>query len=384
MTPGARVAAAISVLDDIAGGIAAEQALTRWARRSRFAGSKDRQAVRDHVFDVLRRRTTCALNGGGSSGRALMLGKLRIDGIDLETCFDGEGYAPVVLDNAEKDILNNSLSDDSNLDLPEWIVPLFRRALGPEEWAKTAGQLRSRAPITIRTNTTRTTRDELAATLSSEGITAVPNPVADTALTVVEGARQLRNAKSFHAGHFEFQDAASQALVLGLPDAKTALDYCAGGGGKALAMAARGFAVTAHDANSKRMADLPERAKRAGARIAIEPRTDQLGTYDLVLCDAPCSGSGAWRRNPEGKWALAPERLEELTAIQDGILDNARLLLGDQGTLVYATCSVLREEDEDRIDAFLSRHPDWSCTRSVRWNVTEDCDGFFAAHLTRE
>ncbi|MEL6102672.1 MAG: RsmB/NOP family class I SAM-dependent RNA methyltransferase [Pseudomonadota bacterium] len=383
MTPGARVAAAIAVLDDIAGGTAAEQALTRWARRSRFAGSKDRQAVRDHVFDVLRQRNTCALNGGGSSGRALMLGKLRIDGVDPQICFDGAGYAPAALVEPEKDILNSPLSDDADLDLPEWMRPLFQRALGVG-WRTTAGQLRSRAPITIRANTARTTRDELAVALSSEGITALPNPVADTALAVKDGARQLRNTKSFHAGHFEFQDAASQALVLGLPDARTALDYCAGGGGKALAMAARGFAVSAHDANPKRMADLPERARRAGAQITIETQADQIATYDLVLCDVPCSGSGAWRRSPEGKWALTPARLEELTATQDSILDNARLLVRDQGTLVYATCSVLWEEDEDRIDAFLSRHQDWSCTQSVRWDVSDDCDGFFAAHLTRE
>ena len=191
--------------------------------------------------------------------------------------------------------------------------------------------------------------------------------------------------RSFH-GDVELQDAASQAVVAALPEAERMLDYCAGGGGKALAMAARRDAtVFAHDIDPRRMVDLPARADRAGATVR-QVTTDELdgaGPFDVVLCDAPCSGSGSWRRSPEGKWTFTAGRLEELTQIQDKILDYAATLTARNGTLAYATCSVLHSENEDRASAFLARNPDWRQVFTKRFHVDAQGDGFFTAHFKR-
>ena len=172
-----------------------------------------------------------------------------------------------------------------------------------------------------------------------------------------------------------------------LPDAPRVLDYCAGGGGKALALAAQpDREVFAHDHDPARMRDLPERAARAGARVSLleGAAVADAGPFDLVLCDVPCSGSGAWRRAPQGKWLLTPERLAALNAVQDQILGTVTELVAPGGTLAYATCSVLKSENEDRIAAFLGAHPDWSCTFEQRFAVNADGDGFYTAHLKRK
>ncbi|ABG32251.1 RsmB/NOP family class I SAM-dependent RNA methyltransferase [Roseobacter denitrificans] len=385
MTPAARIAAAIEILDVIAQGAAAEQALTRWARLSRFAGSKDRAAVRDHVFDVLRLRDTVAALGGGASGRALMLGLLRYNGLDPSAFFNGQGYAPAALSAQE---LAYSADRDTACglwNLPDWLVPEFERSLG-EEAGAIAQALTQRGPVTLRVNLKRADVTTAMHSLATDGVVTTANPVCATALTVTEGARRVRNATAFLSGQVEVQDAASQAVVDDLPEAQRCLDYCAGGGGKALAMAAQdGRRVFAHDRDPDRMRDIAPRAKRAGAVIK-QLATDRLhahGPFDLVLCDAPCSGSGAWRRSPEAKWRFTSARLQELQAMQQDILREAAPLVDAQGWLVYATCSVLRAENEDQITAFLSQNPDWRCTLQRRWPLSENCDGFYTAHLTR-
>ena len=223
--------------------------------------------------------------------------------------------------------------------------------------------------------------------LQEDGVETQPNPLAEAALTVTEGARRIRNSRAFAEGYVELQDAASQAVVAALPTGGRVLDYCAGGGGKALALAMDGTRqITAHDIDPRRMGDLPARATRAGAEIAIAD-TAQVhanAPYDLVLCDAPCSGSGAWRRAAEGKWTLTPVRLSELTEIQDSILDDAAPLVAPGGTLAYATCSLFRAENEDRVTAFLARHSGWQMGKVERFDVTSEGDGFFVAQLTRE
>ena len=164
------------------------------------------------------------------------------------------------------------------------------------------------------------------------------------------------------------------------------LDYCAGGGGKALAMAARAqLDLYAYDFAPDRMKDLPERATRAGAQITIlttEDLTD-VGVFDLVLCDAPCSGSGSWRRAPQAKWNLTPERLFELENAQYDILQKAAVLTAQNGVLVYVTCSILREENVDSVNRFLKTNPDWNVIYQKSLPVTEDSDGFFTTHLIR-
>jgi 16S rRNA (cytosine967-C5)-methyltransferase len=386
MTPGARVSAAIEILDAISEGLAVEQALTRWSRGSRFAGSKDRAAVRDHVFEVQRQLRTASHFGQGDSGRALMIGLLHSQEADLAALFNGEGHSPAPLTDAETAFPAAPTDRAIRLNLPEWLMPLFDAALGDTADA-TAMALQQRAPICLRVNLIKADRDAAQAMLADEGVETAANPLADTALTVGEGTRRLRGSAAYTEGFVELQDAVSQAVVAALPPGGRVLDYCAGGGGKALALAMdEGRIVFAHDIDPRRMNDLPLRAERAGAAIELR-KTDDLGQgapYDIVLCDAPCSGSGAWRRAAEGKWTLTADRLAELTTIQDQILDQAAALTAPEGVLAYATCSVLRTENEDRVDAFLSRHPDWQVGWSKRFDITPNGDGFYSAHLTRK
>ncbi|SFS49606.1 16S rRNA (cytosine967-C5)-methyltransferase [Sulfitobacter marinus] len=384
MTPGARVAAAIEILNTMSDGLPAEQALTRWGRGNRFAGSKDRAAIRDHVFDVLRQRRTAAHLGGGETGRALMIGILRAQHADINGLLNGVGHAPQPLTEAEQP-LSVAAEEAVHWNLPDWIIPQFKASLQDRVEA-VALALQARAPITLRVNMAKTTPQAAAVALAEQGIETRANPLADTALTVTAGERKIRNSDSYLQGMVELQDASSQAVVAAIPPAGRVLDYCAGGGGKSLALAAGPATETAaHDIDPRRMQDLPTRAARAGSSIR-QIETDNLrneAPFDVVLCDAPCSGSGAWRRSPEGKWTLSATRLEELTQVQDSILDAAIPLTAANGCLVYATCSILACENEDRINAFLQRHPDWSVGFQKRFDTNDDGDGFFTAHLRR-
>ena len=243
--------------------------------------------------------------------------------------------------------------------------------------------LRTRAPVVLRSNAAKGDRDALRSVLEREGIATEPHPLSETALQVTGRIRGLTALSSFRDGLFEFQDAASQAAMDRLGDVRGlgVLDYCAGGGGKALALAAKGAEVTAHDADPRRMRDLPVRATRAGVSIATEAVPS--GRFDIVLCDAPCSGSGAWRRQPEGKWRLTADRLRELTRIQDGILDRAAPLVAEGGRLAFATCSVFLDENEERVAAFLDRHGGWREEDRLRLSPLEGADGFFLSVLRR-
>ena len=394
MTPAARVQAAIEVLDRIGQGAATEQALTAWARGARYAGSKDRAAVRDHVFAAIRCRRSLAALGGGEGGRAIMIGALREAGAPLDDIFSGAPHAPAPLDAAER-AAGHPPEGAARVDLPDWLWPMFRASLGDAAEA-VALALRERAGVHLRVNVARTDRDGAIAALAADGVAAEPHPAADTALAVTEGARRIRQARAYAEGIVELQDAASQALARELPVAPGAkvLDYCAGGGGKALALAALGAGdgqglLVAHDADPGRMRDLPERARRAGARIrqATTAELAGLAPFDLVLCDAPCSGSGSWRRAPDGKWALTPDRLEELRRIQSGILDDAAPLVAAGGVLAYATCSVLRSENDDQVADFQRRHPGWTLQKARNWPVSGGnfgTDGFHLSVLTRK
>ena len=388
MTPAARVQAAVECLDLILAGQPAEQVLTGWARRSRFAGSKDRAAIRDHVFDALRCRRSFAALGGAETGRGLMLGALRSAGTAPETMFTGDGYGPACLNDAELEGGRAPASGAEEGDIPDWIWPLFVDTLG-EGAAASAEALRHRAPVHLRVNGARSTRDAAMAALRAEGMETRPHMASPHALEILEGTRKLRQSEAYRTGVVELQDAASQAVVMALPFAPgtRVLDYCAGGGGKSLALAAQpGVEVFAHDAAPERLRDLDERAARAGASVEVLSGSDlaESGPFDIVLCDVPCSGSGAWRRAPDGKWRLTPERLEELRALQAGILDEVMPLVAPGGMLVYATCSLLSVENDAQIDAFLSRNSGWRCTFRKSWPVTGGTDGFFSAHLSRD
>ncbi|AHD00663.1 RsmB/NOP family class I SAM-dependent RNA methyltransferase [Leisingera methylohalidivorans] len=386
MTPAARLQAAVEVLDQILEGEPAEKALTSWGRRSRFAGSKDRAAVRDHVFSALRCQRSHAALGGARSGRGLVLGALREAGQDPDDVFSGQGYGPAPLTEAECQLPSPPAGAEA-LDIPDWLWPEFSSSLGDQAEAA-ALALRGRAPVHLRVNIARGTLAQAQTALAAEGIATRPHPAAATALEVTEGARKLRNTKVYQDGLVELQDAASQAVTALLPlqNGMKVLDYCAGGGGKALAMAAQAkLRLFVHDADPRRMKDLPERAARAGVQVQqlLTADLDRSGPFDLVLCDAPCSGSGSWRRAPEGKWRLTPENLQSLHQVQADILRKAGSLTAPGGTLAYATCSMLNSENTEQVQKFLQENRGWSLAAQQSWQVQNGTDGFFVAVLTR-
>ena len=246
--------------------------------------------------------------------------------------------------------------------------------------------LRHRAPVFLRVNTARCSRDQAIAALAAEAIVAVPHPLAQTALEVTENARKIQNSQTYLQGLVELPDAASQAVVAAIPlrAGQRVLDHCAGGGGKTLALAAQpGLALFAHDSEPRRMRDLPDRAKRAGAKVTICEKPENSAPYDVILTDVPCSGSGSWRRDPQGKWALTESDLTRLCQIQTDILDRVAPMVAPDGRLAYATCSMLRAENESQVTAFLIRHPQWRLENQRRFSPLDGGDGFYFALLTR-
>jgi 16S rRNA (cytosine967-C5)-methyltransferase len=380
MTPAARHQAAIEILDRILSGSPAEQALTTWARASRFAGSKDRAAIRDLVFDALRCKRSFAHLGGAESGRGLILGGVRAAGHAPDEIFTGIGHAPAPLSATEAAHLPPPMPATVALDCPDWLEPELRASLGAD-FAPVMGALRQRAPVFLRVNTSRITTDAAQASLAAEGIITRPHLLATSALEVTENARAVLSSAAYLDGLVDLQDVASQAVILALPPLRGArvLDYCAGGGGKSLALAALGAVVTAHDAAPARMRDLPARAARAQARIALTEAA--RGRFDLVLTDVPCSGSGSWRRSPDAKWRLTPARLQELTQCQADILQKARPHVTPGGALAYVTCSLLACENGTQIAGFLRSAPDFTLETEKRLTPQDGGDGFYLAVL---
>lgn len=391
MTPGARVAAAAEVLDRVLAGVAAEPALIAWARASRFAGSGDRARVRDHVHDALRcRRSFTALAGADApSGRALMIGAQVAAGLDPAAVFTGIGHAPAPLTPAEVAAIAGvaALPEAVALDCPDWLVAPLKDSLG-EGFAAVMALMQSRAPVMLRVNAARIGRDAAAAALADEGIATVPCDLASFALQVTVNAAKIKMSRAYLDGLVELQDAAPQAAVAALPLAPgmRVLDYCAGGGGKSLAMAARTPGhYFAHDADPGRMRDLPERARRAGVAVTLLDTAGvaRAAPFDLVLLDVPCSGSGTWRRAPEAKWRLTPAGLAGLEAAQATILDKAAGLVGGAGHLCYMTCSLLESENGGQLRRFVAQNPAWRIVAERLWTLIEGGDGFFSGHLGR-
>jgi 16S rRNA (cytosine967-C5)-methyltransferase len=271
--------------------------------------------------------------------------------------------------------------------MPDWIAALMVADLG-EGAESVMIALRDRAPVFLRVNSRRGSVPAAIEALAGDSIVAVPHLNVKSALQVVENERRIKNSDVYLDGRVELQDAASQAAVLALPLANgmRVLDFCAGGGGKTLAMAAvADLAVFAHDALPRRMADLQARADRAGCEVTVLDTADAhtAEPFDLVLVDAPCSGSGTWRRDPDAKWRLTPEDLAERIALQAEILDQASGCVAQGGALAYATCSVIAGENDAQIDGFLARHQGWSEERRAQWRPGPDGDGFFLAVLRR-
>ena len=378
MTPGGRISAAIAVLDQVLAGEAAERALTNWGRASRFAGSADRAAVRDLAFGAIRCKRSFAALGGAETGRGLMIGSLRAAGQEPEAAFDGVGHAPGPIGPADPP--GWPPIGLEALDCPDWLGPQLQASLGAD-FAAVMRLLQRRAPVFLRVNLRRGSVQQAIERLASDAITAVPHPLAATALEVTANARKVQTSDAYGGGFVELQDAGSQAVLEALPLAGSVLDYCAGGGGKALALAACGAEVWAHDLEPRRMRDIPVRAKRAGVTIRVLEQVERR--FDLVLLDVPCSGSGSWRRAPDGKWALTQARLEELVRTQAQILDLASGYVAPQGHLAYVTCSVLDAENSQQISAFLGRNRAWRLVSERRQTPLDGGDGFFATLLTR-
>ncbi|MEO0386111.1 MAG: RsmB/NOP family class I SAM-dependent RNA methyltransferase [Pseudomonadota bacterium] len=395
MTPPARVSAAIQVLDEIIAGAPAEKALTGWARASRFAGSRDRAAVRDLVFDVLRRRRSVLWRSGQGreTGRALLAGLL-VDadaaGPDL---FDGSPHAPAPLTAAETGAFRplQDAPDAVRLDIPDFLEPALRASLGAA-FETALAALQARADVHLRVNTLKA-RPRLAIdVLASDGIGVRPLPAPATALTVTENPRKVSGSAAYRQGLVELQDAASQiaAAAAGAAPGMTVLDLCAGGGGKTLALGAamegKGK-LFAYDLYPARMKSLPERAARAGLDVRCLDRRALpriLGACDLVFVDAPCSGTGSWRRSPDAKWRLTPSGLANLVTIQKKIFTEALSYLRPGGHMIYATCSILAEENQGVLRDRLAAISGLTAGEDTVLLPSSDHDGFFYVRVARD
>jgi 16S rRNA (cytosine967-C5)-methyltransferase len=245
--------------------------------------------------------------------------------------------------------------------------------------------MRTRAPVDLRVNTLKSTAAAATVVLARDAVLVEAHPLARNALRVVQNPRSVGTSRAYTQGMVELQDVSSQFVAeqAGSKPGMCVLDYCAGGGGKTLALAAamegRGR-LLAHDANVGRMSDLPDRARRAGAPVEIltpEERRRLRPVCDLVLVDAPCSGTGAWRRKPDTKWRLAAADIDRFTALQDEILKEAAGHVRPGGLLVYATCSLLERENRQRALAFLEAHPGWKQVTERSLSPLDGGDGFY-------
>jgi 16S rRNA (cytosine967-C5)-methyltransferase len=383
MTPAARLAAAIEVFGNIeTQRRPASDALKEWGLAHRFAGSGDRAAIAGLVYDALRRKASAAFVMGADEPRAILLGMLRLErGLDsaaLAQLADGARFAPEPLTEAERARL-----DAADLagappwvagDYPEWLDPHLGRVFG-EERAEEGAALSSRAPLDLRVNTLKSGRDEAIAALADH--TPTPTRWSPFGLRIPLRADAKNPAihaePTFIKGLIEIQDEGSQlaALLTGAKPGEQVVDLCAGAGGKTLALAAvmenRGQ-IFATDTDKRRLAPIHDRLLRSGARN-VQVRTpksvgdtiaDLAGRMDLVLIDAPCTGTGAWRRNPDAKWRMRPGALEQRQKGQAETLDRAAELVRAGGRIAYVTCSVLAEENGDQVRHFLVRHPEFA------------------------
>jgi 16S rRNA (cytosine967-C5)-methyltransferase len=379
MTPQARVQAAIDILDEVIAaardaGAAADVIVQRYFRTRRYAGSKDRRAVRDLVYAAIRRS-----GERPETGRAAMIGLAEGDPA-LAALFDGSVHGPPPI-----------AANEPRAEAAE--VPMWLRG-------KLGGLgLLGRAPLDLRINRLK------SEPIAIEG--AEPTPHAPDGLRLSDGT-SIEHLPEYEAGLIEVQDEGSQLVTLacGAEPGMKVVDLCAGAGGKTLGLAAamedRGV-IFACDADRNRLSRLAPRVERAGVSI-VETRLldggreivalgDLLGVADLVVVDAPCSGTGTWRRNPEARWRLTPDRLARVVALQARLLDVASRLVKPGGTLVHIVCSLLDEEGAGQTEDFLARHPSWHAEPvklpagtprgpGLRLTPSEDgTDGFFVARL---
>ena len=403
MTPGARVAAAIEVLSDVeARRRPVQDALKDWGLSHRFAGSGDRAAIADRVHDALRHRRSHAWAMGDDSARAAVLADVDPESVagwrdDRHAPTLGEGELPSAEDRAAR--LAGAPAWVRG-DYPEWLHPHMTRAFGDEAAAEGAS-LAERPPTDLRANTLKTTREALLVALREHPVLSragegavMPGRWSPDAIRLAPTVDVRRFAPTatpeFLHGDYEIQDEGSQlaARLSGAAPGMQVADLCAGAGGKTLALAAlmenRGQ-IFAHDVDARRLAKCDERLRRAGVRNAqlrfpkAGALDDLKGALDIAFVDAPCTGSGTWRRNPDANWRLRPNALEMRRREQADALALAAPLVKPGGRLVYVTCSVLLEENDDHIAAFLADHAAFRALPPAE--LTSDADLLGAVQL---
>ena len=384
MLPAARIEAAIEVLADLeTRRRPAADALKDWGLAHRFAGSKDRAAIASLVFDALRRRASARWMMKAETPRAEMIGALSLARLmpaeEIEAHFSGVGHAPAPLSDEERQ--NLAAADLSGApdwvlgDFPDWLAPYFSRAFG-DQAVEEGRALAARAPLDLRVNGLKTNRADMLAELAHLSPAACAFAPLGIRIAQTGGARgpALAAEPAYVRGLVEIQDEGSQiaARLARAAPGEQALDLCAGGGGKTLALAGdmdnRGQ-IYATDSDGRRLTPIFARLERAGARnVQVraprgpqnDPVADLVGACDLVIVDAPCTGVGAWRRNPDAKWRIRPGALEQRLKAQGEILLRAATFVKKGGRLVYVTCSLLCEENEDRVTEFLDAHSEFS------------------------
>jgi len=380
-----QISAAIEVLHDVLDRHRpASVALADWGRSHRFAGSRDRSVIGTLVFDVLRSRASLAWRMESETPRALVLAVLRVEwSMEVEAIAalcDGSQHAPAPLGDAERERLGKAgtvagdAPDWVRADIPEWLLGEMQTGFGDQLVAE-GRALAQRAPVDLRVNTLKADRSRLLAALAR--YKPAPTPLSPVGIRIAPPGPQEKNpnveAEAAHGkGWFEIQDEASQIAVRlsGAGPRQQILDLCAGSGGKTLALSAltqNTGQIHAYDSDKFRLRPIFERLKRAGARnVQVLPagEVDALkaleGRMDLVFVDAPCSGSGVWRRRPDAKWRLTPEALAHRIAEQREVLELAAPLVRPGGRLVYATCSVLPSENAAQTRWFLESKPDFT------------------------
>jgi 16S rRNA (cytosine967-C5)-methyltransferase len=406
MTPAARLSAAIELIETIDDQrVPAAQALKEWGTAHRFAGSGDRAAISGLVWDVLRRRASSAWIMGSDTARARLFGMLHLErqlnADAIAALCDGSRFAPSALTDAERKALSsNSLATAPAPvagDYPEWLDPCLSEVFGEDRAAETAA-MASRAPLDLRVNTLKAKREKVLAATSH--LRTMPTRWSPNGLRI-EISADARNPgihaeEAFIKGQIEVQDEGSQlaALFSAAKPGEQVIDLCAGAGGKTLALAAmmegKGRLI-ATDSDKRQLAPIHERLSRAGVhncevrtpRGEDDTLSDIRSSADLVMIDAPCTGTGTWRRNPDAKWRIRPGALEVRLKSQTEVLDRAASLVKPGGRIAYVTCSVLPAENGDQVRQFLARQPSFAAvppaeTVSVLWDKAED---FAAATL---
>lgn len=372
-----RIAAAIEVLAEIfTRNRPASEALKDWGKAHRFAGSTDRHVIGTLVYDALRNRNSAAMRAGSDAARGLVLGTLadiwQLPQGEIETLCT-EQFGPGELTAQEKKALASPVAKDAAPHIlgnfPQWLENDLRKTFGEHLGVEMAA-LSQRAPVDLRVNTLKAARDDVLQAFAK--FEAKPTPFSTTGIRVPASGIDVRNvnveAEPAHGmGQFEVQDEASQiaALLTGVKPKDTVLDLCAGAGGKSLALAAlmqNNGKLVAYDRDKHRLRPIFERITRSGAAcIEVVPYDEPqklkvLGGYDLVVVDAPCTGSGTWRRKPDAKWRLSEKQLQIRLKEQVSVLEQAAPLVGKGGKLAYFTCSVLPQENGDQVQAFLKSH----------------------------